>query len=390
MSFEVADRLKALPPYLFAEIDKKKKAAMAAGRDVINLGIGDPDKPTPVHIIEALKVAAEDPANHQYALDNGYGELREAFAKWFKNRFDVSLEADGEIYPTIGSKEAIAHLPLAFVNPGDVVLVPTPAYPVYRSGTIFCGGRVVEMPLLKENAFLPDFSKISDADAAAAKIMWLNYPNNPTAACATKEFFVEAVAFCKKHNIVLAHDMAYSEMYYSDTPPLSILEIEGAKDVAIELHSLSKTFNMTGWRIGFVVGNADLVAGLSRVKGNCDSGIFGAVQMAGIAALEGDDAIVKELRDMYRGRRDAFCAGLNEAGWKVDAPEASFYVWVQVPLGWASTDVAARLLDEADIVMTPGNGFGGPGEGFIRATLTVDVPRLLEAVERIKKLDWTK
>ena len=386
MPFQFAERVSKLPPYLFAEIDRKKQAAMKAGRDVIDLGIGDPDTPTPDFIIEALTTAAADPATHRYPLGAGDSEFRREIAAFFARRFDVKLDPDGEIYPTIGSKEAIAHLPLAWINPGDVVLVPEPGYPPYSSGALFAGGVPVGMDLLPENGFLPDFGRIEPRIAEQAKILWLNYPNSPTGVLASREFYRDAVAFAKQHNIILAQDAAYTEMYYGEKP-LSILEIDGARDVAIEFHSLSKTFNMTGWRVGFAAGNREIIRGLAKVKANVDSGVFTAIQRAGAAALRNYEQFVPDLRKLYRRRRDVFCDGLNRIGWPCTPPAATFFVWIPVPAGQSSEQTAGRLLDEADIVCAPGNGFGRPGEGFIRATLTVSEQRLAEALERIAKLE---
>lgn len=386
MPLQLAERVDKLPPYLFAEIDRKKQAAMKAGRDVIDLGIGDPDTPTPDFIIEALTTAAADPATHRYPLGGGEPEFRREIAAFFARRFDVKLDPDGEVYPTIGSKEAIAHLPLAWINPGDVVLVPEPCYPPYRSGALFAGGVPVGMDLLSENGFLPDFGRIEPRIAEQARILWLNYPNSPTGVLAPREFYRDAVAFAKQHNIILAQDAAYTEMYYGEKP-LSILEIDGARDVAIEFHSLSKTFNMTGWRVGFAAGNREIISGLAKVKANVDSGVFTAIQRAGAAALRNYEQFVPDLRELYRRRRDVFCDGLNRIGWPCTPPAATFFVWIPVPAGQSSEQTAGRLLDEADIVCAPGNGFGRPGEGFIRATLTVSEQRLAEAVERIAKLE---
>jgi len=387
MSFGPADRLKKLPPYLFAEIDKKKKAAIAAGRDVINLGIGDPDTPTPDFIIDELTAQARDPKNHQYALDDGLPELRRAIARWYDRRFGVRLDPDGEIYPTLGSKEGIAHLPLAVLNPGDVALIPDPLYPPYRSGTIFAGAEPVYMPLLAENEFLPDFGALPSDAVAKARLMWLCCPNNPTAAMGTVDFFAEAVAFAKEHGLMLAQDAAYSEIYYEDPSP-SILQVDGARDVAIEFQSCSKSFNMTGWRVGWVAGNRDLVGALGKIKTNLDSGIFQALQYAAVKALDEGDDFTAGLRRMYKERRDVLCEGLARIGWKVDPPKAAFYMWIPTPGGMSSIECAARLLEEADIVMTPGLGFGEAGEGYIRAALTVDVARINEAVDRIAKVDF--
>ena len=387
MAIEKATRLRKLPPYLFVEIDKKKKAALAAGRDVINLGVGDPDRPTPDFIIEALAKAARDPKNHQYALDEGSPQLRKAIAEWYEKRFGVSLDPGSEILPLIGSKEGIAHLPLAVVNPGDVCLVPEPCYPPYRSGTIFAGAVPVYMDLTPENRFLPDLDAIDPRAADAARIIYVNYPNNPTAATAGLGFYERLAAFAKKHDILVCSDLAYSELYYEEKTH-SALEVPGARDVTIEMHSLSKTFNMTGWRVGFAVGNKTAIAALAQIKSNLDSGIFGAIQEAAIVALKDTSDFVPKQLAMYRRRRDALVDGLAAIGWHVPSPPATFYVWIPAPSGWTSEQCCTRLLEEADIVMTPGNGFGRPGEGFVRAALTVDEARIKEAVERMKRLQF--
>jgi len=385
--FELSERLQKLPPYLFAEIDRKKKAAIAAGRDIINLGIGDPDRPTPQFIIDALAEGANDPATHQYALDNGDPELRRTISEFFARRYAVELDPDTQVYPTIGSKEAINHFPLAYLNEGDAALVPEPGYPPYRSGVIFAGADPVLMPLLAGNDFFPDLGAIAEADAARAKAIYVNYPNSPSGKLATKEFFADVLEYAEAHDLIVVQDAAYAEMSYGGRA-LSILEMPGAMERSIEFHSLSKTFNMTGWRVGWACGSADLVAGLGRIKTNLDSGIFTAVQRAATAALEGYDSFVPGLVEMYQGRRDAFCDKLNELGLKVDPPEATFYCWIACPEGYSSTDAASRILEEADVVVTPGLGFGPSGEGFIRATLTVNAERLVEAAERMAGLDW--
>ncbi|HUS59392.1 MAG TPA: LL-diaminopimelate aminotransferase [Planctomycetota bacterium] len=387
MAIEKATRLKKLPPYLFAEIDRKKKAAIQAGRDVINLGVGDPDQPTPDFIIEALNEAARDPRNHQYALDEGSPKLRKTIAEWYHKRFGVSLDPVSEILPLIGSKEGIAHLPLAVVNPGDICLVPEPCYPPYRSGTIFAGGVPVYMDLTPETGFLPTLEAIDPRAADAAKLIYVNYPNNPTAAVAGLDFYQRLVAFAKKHDILVCSDLAYSEMYYEEKTH-SALEVPGAKDVVIEMHSLSKTFNMTGWRVGFAVGNKAAIAALAQVKSNADSGIFGAIQDAAVAALCDESGFVRDQVEMYRRRRDALVDGLCGLGWNVSRPPATFYVWFPVPKGYTSEQFCTAMLEKADIVMTPGNGFGRPGEGFARAALTVPEKRIAEAVERIRKLTF--
>lgn len=385
MAFVKSQRLQQLPPYLFAEIDKKKKAALAAGRDVINLGVGDPDTPTPEPIIRSLQKHAENAAYHQYALDQGAPELRESIAAFCKRRYGLSLNPNSEILPTIGSKEGIAHFPLAVLNPGDVSLVPDPCYPVYRSSSRFAGGDVYIMPLVAENGFLPDLDAIPDSVWKKSRLLFLNYPNNPTGATVDLAYLEKVVDLARRHDVVVAQDAAYNEMYY-ETPPPSILEIPGAKDVAIEFHSLSKTFNMTGWRVGFALGGAPIVASLGQVKANTDSGIFTAIQMAAKTALDEYEALTPPLRALYRRRRDVFVEGLRSIGWSVPAPAATFYVWIPCPRGIASMDLCARLLDEADVVTTPGIGFGSSADGYIRAALTVSEARLKEAIERIAKL----
>ena len=390
MPFEKADRLKALPPYLFAEIDRKKKAAMAAGRPILNLGIGDPDQPTPTFIIDALAKAAADPSTHQYALDEGDPALREAIGLWMKGRFGVQLDARTEILPTLGSKEAIVHFIMAAINPGDVVLSPDPGYPPYRGGTLFAGGQVHLMPLRAENGFLPELEKIPADVLSRAKLLFVNYPNNPTSAIAPREFYVRLVALARKHGLVIASDAAYTELFYEEKP-MSIFEVPGAKEVAIEFHSFSKTFNMTGWRLGWACGNADLVRALRQMKSNLDSGVFTAIQRAGVAALEGyGRPEILALRQMYRERRDALCSGLRSVGLEPLVPKATFYVWTRCPKGVTSIDMVSTLLEKCDIVATPGVGFGPSGDGYFRFALTVDTKRIAEAIERIGKLGLNK
>jgi len=383
-----SDRLKALPPYLFAEIDRKKKAALAAGRPVIHLGIGDPDTPTPAFIIQAAQAAVADPATHQYALDRGDATFRRTIAAWFLRRFGVALDPETEILPAQGSKETLSHLPLAILNPGDVGLVPDPGYPVYASSIQFAGGEVVRFPITAAREYLPDLEAIGKKDLARAKLIYLNYPNNPTAAVATRAFYEEAVAWARKHQVLIAQDAAYSEVYFGRPPP-SILEIPGAKDVAVEFHSCSKTFNMTGWRVGWVAGNAAVVASLVAIKSHMDNGVFTAMQRAGAAALEGyDRPEIHAIRAMYRRRRDCLVAALETAGLEVNRPEATFYVWVKCPGGLDSRTFVDRLLEEADIVATPGVGYGPHGEGYFRMALTVPEERLKEAAERIQRLKF--
>ncbi len=381
-----AKRLQALPPYLFAELDRMKQEQVKKGVDIISLGIGDPDLPTPPHIIQALARAAADPANHQYPSYEGMLAFRTAAADWYRSRFGVTLDPATEVLSLIGSKEGIGHFPLAFVNPGDVVLVPDPAYPVYQAGTIFAGGEAYPMPLTRSRGFLPDLDAIPGAVLKRAKILWLNYPNNPTGAVAPREFLSQAVEFAERHRLILAHDAPYSEMAYEGYRPESLLGIPGAKEVAVEFHSLSKTYNMTGWRVGFAVGNARILAGLGRIKTNMDSGVFQAVQYAGIAALTGPQHCVADNCRIYRERRDVLVGALRDMGFDVEAPKATFYLWVPVPKGFTSKSFSAEILVKAGVVLTPGGGFGAAGEGYVRAAFTVSVDRIREAMERIRKL----
>jgi len=379
-----ADRIKHLPPYLFAAIDKAKQEARAKGVDVIDLSVGDPDLPTPAHIIEALCLAAKDPANHQYPSYEGKLTFRRAVADWYKRTFNVVLDPQKEVLTLIGSKEGIAHAPLAFINPGDVALVPDPAYPVYRTATAFSGGESVLMPLLRENGFLPDLDAIDPATARKAKIMFLNYPNNPIGASADRAFFKKLIDFARDYNIIIMHDNPYSEVYYDGERSLSLLELEGARDVAVEFHSLSKTYNMTGWRIGSVVGNADVVAGIGKIKSNIDSGTFGAVQDAGIAALQSPKGVVDEIRLVYQHRIEILYRALKDMGLELDKPRATLYLWAWV--GGSSIEYAGRLLDRTGIVATPGVGFGQYGEGYIRFSITAPTARIEQAVERLERM----
>ncbi len=384
-TLEPAGRVRKLPPYLFAEIDRQKRELMKQGKKVIDLGVGDPDLPTPGFIIDALAQTARDPSNHRYALDAGMPALRESIAAWFEKRFGVKFDPVREVLPLIGSKEGIAHFPLAIVNPGDVVLVPDPGYPVYKSSTWFAEGEVVLMPLLEANDFLPDFSAIPADKLAKAKLMFLNYPNNPTSAVAPLDFFKKAVEFARHHQIFIAHDAAYSEFVYDGGKAPSIFEVEGAKDLAVEFHSLSKTFNMTGWRVGFAVGNPEAIALLGKIKSNIDSGIFQAIQLAAKAALDQGAAALASNLAVYQKRRDLLIGGLNRMGWEVKMPRSTFYCWIPVPPGSTSAELVMRFLNEMNIVVTPGNGFGPNGEGYFRISLTVDDAKLEEALERIKK-----
>jgi len=386
MAFELARRLKVLPPYLFAELDRRKQEKIEQGVDVIDLGVGDPDLPTPDPIVEALCQSARKPENHRYPSYVGMRAYREAVAGWYKRRFDINPDPDREVIALIGSKEGIAHFPLAFVDKGDVVLCPDPAYPVYKIGTIFAGGEPYMMPLKEENDFLPDLGSIPQDIVERAKIIWINYPNNPTSADATEDFYKDLIKWAKKHNIIVASDNAYSEIYTGDRKPISILQIEGARDVAIEFHSLSKTYNMTGWRIGMAVGNEELVKALGKVKTNVDSGQFNAVQEAAITALNLPEEELDKLRAIYRERRKVMTEALKKLGLKPLESDVTFYIWTRVPEGYTSAEFVGRLIDEAGIVCTPGNGFGEAGEGYFRISLTVPTERLLEAAKRIENL----
>jgi len=390
MTFQPAQRLLALPPYLFVEIDRRKRAALAAGKDVIDFGVGDPDLPTHAFIIERLKTAVDDPAHHRYPLGVGAPRLRRTLAAFFQRRYGVRLDPETEVIALIGSKEGLAHLALAVVNPGRAVLLPEPGYPVYRSGTIFAGGKPHALPLHEQRGWLPDLSAVPVEVAREAALLFLNYPNNPTGAVATRAFFEEAVAFCRRHDIVLAQDAAYNEMYFDDADrPASILEIPGAREVAIELHSASKTFNMTGWRLGFAVGNCDVLAALARLKSNLDSGVFTAIQEAGCAAYDGfDRPELARARATYRERAIALADGLRQFGFRVAPPRATFYVWAGVPWGYDSMSLATRLLDEAAIVCAPGIGFGRLGEGYVRFAMTVPLERVRMALARMRELKW--
>src|SRR6266508_3313008 len=380
---QTARRIAALPPYLFAEIDKRVAAAKAAGVDVISFGVGDPDRPTPGFIVEELARAARDPSTHQYPSYFGLPELREAIAGFYERRFGVKLDPTTQVLPLIGSKEGIAHLATAFVDPGDPVLIPEPGYPVYEIGTILSGGQPVQIPMSAAEGWYPDFSKVDGAVADQAKILWLNYPSNPTAAVATLDQFERAVRFSADHDLLRAHDNAYSEITYDGFVAPSILEVPGALDVAVEFGSLSKIFNMTGWRIGWVVGSEVVIEALGRVKTNIDSGVFNAVQRAAVAALDSGMPHLPELVATYQRRRDRIMEVFWDAGWRVDAPKGALYIWLPTPPGESSVAFTARLLEEAGIVVAPGTGYGPSGEGFIRLSLTIPDARLEEGCHGI-------
>lgn len=381
---KVSERLEKIPPYLFAEIDRKIAEAKAKGIDIISLGIGDPDSPTLQPVVDEMHKAIDDSKNHDYPPYNGTAQFRNAAKDWMKKRFDVELNADTEILANIGSKEAIAHVFFAFVDKGDYTLVPDPGYPVYKNATIFAGGTPYAMPLLEENGYLPDFEKIPEDIAKKAKLMFLNYPNNPTGATADLDFFKKAVDFCKKYDILLCSDMAYSEMTYDGYKAPSVLQIEGAKDIAIEFYSHSKSYNMTGWRVGFVAGNADAIKALGTIKNNIDSGTFKAIQQAAAAAFTIDQSYIDKLNGMYQERRDVMEAGLKEMGWDIKPSKATFYIWIPTPNNMSSEEFATVMLEKAHVVVPPGIGYGKCGEGYIRIALTKDVETLKQAIQRMK------
>jgi LL-diaminopimelate aminotransferase len=386
ISVELALRVRHLPPYLFASIDKMKQKAIDKGIDLIDLSIGDPDMPTPSHIVNAMKKAVQKPANYRYPSYEGMLSYREAVSRWYKKRFNVKLDAQTEVLSLIGSKEGIGHIPLAFINPGETVLVPSPGYPVYATGTLFAGGRSFFMPLREENDFLPDLTVIPKNVLKKAKLIFLNYPNNPTSATASLQFYKDIVRIALKYNIIVCHDASYTEIYYEVKKPLSFMQIPGAKDTGIEFHSLSKTYNMTGWRIGFAVGNRDILAGLGKIKTNLDSGVFQAIQEAAIFALDTDDSTLSTIRKTYQERRDILYSGLKRLGMHLIKPKATFYIWTKVPSKFDSMGFVSHLLNRAGVLTTPGNGFGVAGEGYVRFALTASVERTEEAVERIGKI----
>lgn len=380
----LAQRVEQLPPYLFARISQLIAQKRAEGVDVISLGIGDPDIPTPDYLLDVLRQATADPANHRYPESDGLPQFRQAIARWYQKRHGVSLDPDKEVVPLIGSKEGIAHLPLCLIDPGDTSLITDPGYPVYEVATMFAGGITVKVPLREEDGWLPRLDEIPAETARAAKVIWLNYPNNPTGAIADRGFYERAVAWAKRHDVVIAHDLAYADVAYDGYVPMSILEIEGAKDVAIEFNSLSKSFNMTGWRLGMAVGNATLVNALTRVKTNMDSGIPQAIQQMAIAALDDPRDTIERHNDIYSKRRDRAIAVLRQLGLRVEPPKASLYIWARLPEGERSSgDFAARLIDATGVVVTPGASYGSAGEGYIRISLTTPDDRLDEALRRL-------
>jgi len=381
---KLARRIENLPPYLFVEISKKIAEKQAKGEDVISLAIGDPDIPTPSHIIERLCRASEDPKNHRYPESGGLPEFRRAISKWYQKRFGVALDPDKEVLPLIGSKEGIGHIALCFIDPGDTALVPDPAYPVYSISTMFAGGLPHCMPLIQENEFLPDLTAIPKDIARKAKVIWINYPNNPTSAVADLKFFEGVVAFAKRHSIAVCHDGPYTEVAFDGYRPVSFLQAEGSREVGVEFHSLSKSYNMTGWRVGMAVGNPAMIDALKRVKSNLDSGIPQALQHAAIEALTGPQDCISEHNTIYQRRRDRLLQALNQIGIQAKPPRASLYIWAKVPKGYTSVEFATLLLDEVGVVVIPGVSYGKHGEGYIRLSLTVPDKRLEEAIDRLK------
>lgn len=383
---KLSHRLDKLPPYLFVEINRRIAEKEANGEDIISFAIGDPDIPTPQHVIDQLCRAAHDPANHRYPETAGLPELRQAIARWYQKRFGIILDPAKEVLPLIGSKEGIGHISFCFIDPGDVALVPDPGYPVYSTSTILAGGKPYFMPLTEKNDFLPDLEAIPEKITKKAKLLWLSYPNNPTGAVADLDFFQRAVNFARKHNLAICHDAPYTEVAFDGYRPPSFMQVPEAKEVGVEFHSLSKTYNMTGWRIGMAVGNIQMINALFRFKSNLDSGIPQAVQQAAIEALNGSQDCIAEHNILYQQRRDKLTKALNSIGLSARLPKASFYIWARIPGGYTSVEFATELLDKARVAVTPGVGYGSAGEGYIRLSLTLSDDRLEEGIKRL--LDW--
>ena len=384
---ENANRIKNLPPYLFAEIDKMISKAKEKGVDVISFGIGDPDQPTHQNIVNKMIEAVQRPSTHSYPSYQGLFEYRKAIADWYRKKYQVEFNPDQEVVSLIGSKEGIAHLPFCYINPGDKALIPDPGYPVYKTSILLAGGEAVTVPLLADNNFLPNLDIIDPAIAREAKLFFVNYPNNPTGAVAGDEFYKELIDFARQYQIIIAHDSAYSEIGLDGYDPPSFMQYPGAKEVGIEFNSLSKPFNMTGWRIGWAVGNKDVIESLGRIKTNIDSGIFEAVQYAGIEALTNSTNNIQQVRSLYTRRRDLLVEGLQQLGWTIKKNKASFYLWAQVPEGFTSADFSKQVFQQTGIFFTPGNGYGEEGEGYVRIALTVPENRIIEALQRLKESD---
>ena len=382
-----ADRIQSLPPYVFARLDELKAKAREQGLDLIDLGMGNPDGATPQPIVDAAIAAMQNPANHGYPPFEGTANFRRAITNWYHRRYDVKLDPDSEALPLIGSKEGLTHLAIAYINPGDLVLVPSPAYPAHFRGPLIAGGKVHSLILKPENDWLIDLAAIPDAVAKQAKILYFNYPSNPTAATAPREFFEDIVTFARKYEILLVHDLCYAELAFDGYQPTSLLEIPGAKDISIEFHTLSKTYNMAGWRVGFVVGNRHIIQGLRTLKTNLDYGIFAALQTAAETALQLPDSYLHEVQNRYIRRRDFLIAGLGELGWNIPKTKATMYLWIPCPVGIGSTDFALAVLQQTGVVLTPGNAFGIGGEGYVRISLIAECDRLAEVLQRFKQVN---
>ncbi|NJM73820.1 MAG: aspartate aminotransferase [Scytonema sp. RU_4_4] len=380
-----AERIQKLPPYVFARLDELKTKAREQGLDLIDLGMGNPDGATPQPVIEAAIKALQNPANHGYPPFEGTASFRRAITSWYHRRYGVDLDPDSEALPLLGSKEGLAHLAIAYINPGDLILVPSPAYPAHFRGPVIAGGKVHSLILKPENDWLIDLAAIPDNIAQQAKILYFNYPSNPTAATAPREFFEEIVAFARKYEIMLVHDLCYAELAFDGYQPTSLLEISGAKDIGVEFHTLSKTYNMAGWRVGFVVGNRHIIQGLRTLKTNLDYGIFAALQTAAETALQLSDDYLHQVQERYRTRRDFLIQGLAELGWNLSKTKATMYLWVPCPVGMSSTDFALKVLQQTGVVVTPGNAFGVAGEGYVRISLIAECDRLGEALHRFKQ-----
>ena len=381
----ISKRLDKIPPYLFVKIEEKKEELQRKGMDIVDFGIGDPDLPTPQHIFKKMHEVLESPASGNYPTSKGETAFREAVAQWYRKRFNVGLDPNSEVCALIGSKEGIGHIFLAFIDAGDISLVPDPAYPVYKVGTMLAGGEPYFLPLTEKNKFIPNLDSVPKSVLKKAKLLFINYPNNPTGAVAGRDFFEKCVKFAKKNDLLLVSDLAYSEMGFDGFRPSSVLEIPGAKEVTIEFHSLSKNYNMTGWRIGMAVGNAEAVGALATIKSNIDSGAFKAIQYAGIEALNGPQDCIDEHNKVFGERRNVLYDGLTSLGWKFEKPKATFYMWVPVPKGETSASFAEKLLEQCGILVVPGNGYGPSGEGYVRFAVTIPQERIAEAIGRMKK-----
>lgn len=379
-------RLDKIPPYLFAEIDRRIDEKKAQGVDVISFGVGDPDVPTPGLIVDALCAESHKPEHHRYPSYFGLAEFRESAARWFERRFGVALDPGLQILPLMGSKEGVAHIALALLDPGDLALVPEPSYPVYAMGTLLAGAESHFLPLTAGNGFLPDLESVPPDVARRSKILWLNYPNNPTGAIASNEFFERAIEFARSYSLVLAHDNAYSEITYDGYVAPSLFQFKGAMEIGVEFHSLSKTFNMTGWRIGFVCGNHEVIEALGTIKTNIDSGIFNPVQLAAVEALDHGEKTLRDMVKLYQSRRDLLVSELAGLGWEISPPKGSIYLWMPVPPGFDSVGFSTHVLDKAGVFFTPGNAYGPSGEGYVRLSLTVPDDKIKEAMARLKEV----